>query len=760
MKHSSQTLPPVGILTLSLCLLQGAVLGQGQARRPVQAPAPAGQIEVPTNTFVYAAPSGNDANSGSTSSQPVQSFARAAQIAASHGPGTVVVFADGEYVFDSTVTLDTQHNGITFRAAQGATPVFSSLIQVTGWTPFNGPIVQAPLPNGVSHVRFLRDLSEEWMERSASAMFTSPLVHPNNGLGNGGAGVNESRSFDPGQPQLNKSLARFDSALSPLPDWSVASQYDLRAHQTPWSVNIVPIASVSGDEIALQHAATYEMLATDEEDGSPGATQMWILNSIEGIDTPGEWAVIDGTVYLYPKSGTGDIYVPTLTELIKVDAGGDGNTWSGAPVRNIVFEGITFTGLDYLVTGAQGTPVSTAGQPTTNPGVITTQHDWGIVDGPASALRFRNAEDCVVTACSFRNSGSGGVRLDRHAQRITIEECDFRSLGREAILLGGRGPGYGDVNRDNEIASNLIVQIGREKWDCPAINVDQSSNNWIHHNHIEDIYMSALHLTSTRSVYLGFLAYAEADTYYEGRECHFWEVAPSVVNFILDNEDTLGFTESKVEAQQFVYNYNNRFENNLLQNVHNLATLSNGLLYVSGGTRHASNFLTHNYITESYGDTQILYTDSYIDDLAVRGNMVHDVTNGIIWDYNGWYEDSNNYGGVGTFTANILQDSTTAFYISGLPAANVGITWVDEGNLFFNSIITDNTPPVGSMTGNAAQLAEYQSVLDVLTSQDLPDFTSLPGVAAMQTSLENVIQSLGGTIALNNATGDRVQTGQ
>ena len=83
--------------------------------------------------------------------------------------------------------------------------------------------------------------------------------------------------------------------------------------------------------------------------GSPDEhlTEGWLLNSIEGIDTPGEWASLNGNIYLHPASGTDDIYVPTLTELIKVDAGGNGNTWTGTPVQNINFEGITFTGCDY-----------------------------------------------------------------------------------------------------------------------------------------------------------------------------------------------------------------------------------------------------------------------------------------------------------------------------------------------------------------------------------------------------------------------------
>ena len=119
-------------------------------------------------------------------------------------------------------------------------------------------------------------------------------------------------------------------------------------------------------------------------------TECWLLNSIEAIDQPGEWACIDGKIYLWPLSGTDDIYVPQLQELIRIDGGGDGNTWTGVPVQNIHFDGITFTGCDYRPMQQND---------------VTAQHDWQMVDVPEGLLRFRNAANCNVTNCTFTKSG-------------------------------------------------------------------------------------------------------------------------------------------------------------------------------------------------------------------------------------------------------------------------------------------------------------------------------------------------------------------
>ena len=92
-------------------------------------------------------------------------------------------------------------------------------------------------------------------------------------------------------------------------------------------------------------------------------------------------------------------------------------------------------------------------------------------------LRLRNTRDSSVRGCTFTKSGSTGLRLDRYAQNIIIDDNTFSHLGREAIVLSGRAPSFGDVNKNNILRSNHISATGREKWTAPAILIDQSSSN-------------------------------------------------------------------------------------------------------------------------------------------------------------------------------------------------------------------------------------------------------------------------------------------
>ncbi|MEM7480270.1 MAG: right-handed parallel beta-helix repeat-containing protein [Acidobacteriota bacterium] len=549
-------------------------------------------------------PSGDDDNPG-TELAPLATFAGAVERVRGvlDGDGAIdVVFRDGTYLFTETVVLGPADSGspgqrITYRADKGATPVFTSLVPVTGWSPFRGPIQHAPLPAGIDHVRFLHDAGEDWLPRSATAPFAATETS-----------FCVECTWDDPAVQANKSDIRYPAGFA-APDWSHAGQYDLRQSQHAWTQEILPIASVNAVErrIFTEIPALYEMRRDTSEDDIPNRN--WVLNSLEGIDQPGEWASLDGTLYHWPLAGTGDLSVPRLVELIRVDEGTvDGNADFAAPIENIHFDGITFTGGDFYVM---------------QPGDVTTQHDWSVVDEGTALLRFRNARNCSVRRSTFEKSGSTGLRLDRYAQNIVIAGNIFRQLGREAIVLTGRAPGRGDVNKNHRIEANHISATGREKWTAPALMIDQSSSNRVASNYIADTDFTAIVLTAPRQ--LAMLSHGET----EGagvstvREFHYQEIPQAVTDFILAFDD-LG--AGSREAMQFVYNHGNRIEGNALIDVcRGRGYLVNGYVYVSGFQRHASNFLERNYVYDSGDNLQnnmAFYSDSDQDNCDYIGNMI------------------------------------------------------------------------------------------------------------------------------------------
>lgn len=83
---------------------------------------------------VYVSPTGNDANSGTSPSTPVQSLQRAQQLARALQPSAsspvAVLLASGIYYLNQTLVLDNRDSFTTYAGMAGAKPVLSSSIRI------------------------------------------------------------------------------------------------------------------------------------------------------------------------------------------------------------------------------------------------------------------------------------------------------------------------------------------------------------------------------------------------------------------------------------------------------------------------------------------------------------------------------------------------------------------------------------------------------------------------------------------------------
>lgn len=704
---------------------------------------------------LYVSPDGNDANSG-TVAQPLATFTgardRVRTLLAATDDDIIVNFRGGTYAFTETVTLGAQDSGsvsqsVTYQRYQNETPIFSSLVPVTGWTTYSGNIMRAPLPNGLGQIRYLQDASETWLPRSATNSF-QPAES---------SAANEAVVFD-SSSQEAKMSTQYPTGWG-APNSADASQYDLRVTAESWSLNILPMTQIDTAQrrIHVGIPGTYQLKSCSSD---CTAAEAWVLNSIEGIDTPGEWAVVNGQIYFYPISGTDDIFAPRLQELIRIDAGGDGNTWNGTPIQHITFDGITFTGGDFYM--RKWNRNNQADQALTD---RMAMHDWHIVDAPAGMVEIRNATNITIRNATFTKSG-GGLRLDRYAQNITITNNTFSYLGREGILLAGRGPGYGDVNRDNTISYNQFQSTGREMWDAPAIGLTQSSNNKIHHNFITDTHFSGYMFTSSRGIYLANVAVEGLfSSGYLGTESYIYEIAPHVLEFFQDPPPPLNEADTPIASHQFLYNYNNIFEKNVLTNLHNgdqfysqpNVALSNGTLYSSGGsyadTTRQTNYVRLNYFYDvTPFDTQLHYQDDYTHNINIEKNLIYNYRlnvpdEGALWDMYLWdnltppeYQVTT---GSGIVQSNAVMNSTYDIYVGGVERGNLAV----QGNLDLSS----GDP---AWQGSADYLNDYIEMYNLLCDVPMivPTDVTPSGVAQFKSGLGAKITALGGTVPTCSGT--------
>ncbi len=666
----------------------------------------------------YVDPSGNDSNAG-TQAQPLQTFQGAVNKVrtAIDGNGDITVnFNSGNYTFDSTVVLGPLDSGsadqtITYQATPGHRPVFSSLVRVTGWTTYSGEIMQADLPGGITHVRYLHDESEDWMERSSTPFFRPAVT-----ASCGGA---ECEHWEP-DAQIRKTYTIYPSSFS-MPDASKGSQYDLRVHMTAWHAQVLPISGINTATRRIDLATPSHYPIVNGIDDL--LSECWVLNSIEGIDSAGEWASIDGKIYLWPISGTSDIFVPALEELIRLDAGGDGNTWTGTPVQHINFEGITFTGCDYRAMQATD---------------VCTQHEWQMIDVDEGLLRLRNAANCSITNCVFTKSGCDGVRLDRYAQNITVNNCEFSYLGKGGVLLDGRGPGYGDVNMNNTVSNSHFNKTSQIKWDAACVHIDQSSSNLIKQNYFEDIPLSAIIISGCRE---SNLAEAQAPGVVN-KDFHWAEVRPDLI-------------DSPWGAAAEFYDHDNMVEENTFRSVHigtsalaqaitsTAPGFMNGMIYTTGRKAGATDSFNKNYFydsdpTATGSQTWVILGDGHEDYLDFHQNMIFNVLEG------GGLEPSpimsNNCSAANgcRATANVVENSTHAGLECGI-CQNPSYA----GNIDFDS---------GSPGGSSSFVNEYEEMWSLLCPGALPGPSPLPGSSTLQSSLASKIISFGGTVPTCAAT--------
>ncbi len=253
-----------------------------------------------------------------------------------------------------------------------------------------------------------------------------------------------------------------------------------------WTMNILPLARVD-ERAQIAYTAlegTYPL--TRERHGRFGEQSVWVENVPEALDRPGEWFSNsrEGKIYYWPRGGRPekDIVIPTLCELIRIE----GDELNERPVRGIVFNGLT------LKHGRRETWAED------DKGL---QHDWEMYDKGNALMRFRWAENCEVTNCTFTHSGGGGLRLDLYAQQIEIQHNEFSYLGGTGLLLCGYGPGGMDVNKNNIIRHNHIHHIGQIYWHCSGLHLWQSGSNRIAHNRIHHTPYNAVTISGVDPFY-------------------------------------------------------------------------------------------------------------------------------------------------------------------------------------------------------------------------------------------------------------------
>ncbi|MDB4766399.1 right-handed parallel beta-helix repeat-containing protein [bacterium] len=494
---------------------------------------------------------------------------------------------------------------LTFTAHPGETPVISAGMPVEGWERLETE--PADLPSEAT--------GKVWVADIPADLQTFYTLYDAQGRlkrarGNG---------FLPTKAGNKKTLHFPEGALK---NWDDLEDVEIQIRPSrAWVVNMLPLASVDESNGVAQTSvsATYAMGALPPyllKLMGDSAASVWVENTLEVLDEPGEWVVNTKTrkIYLWPSDPGPDgsprgILAPATTELIRVEGQIDYEGPTDSPVRGIAFEGLTFSHADRWAWRSDENRVGWG-----------MQHDWDMFDRPTALLRFRGAEDCRVTDCKFINSGGSGIRLDLHAQRNRITNCELSHLGEAGILLAGYGPGTKDVNHHNEIVNNYIHHFSEITWHSPGIWAWQSGHNRMVHNELHHSGYSAVLITTRVSPSRNLNSEG-------GRTVRRQEIEIAKESQVKQGEVKEGQAKGRggyrkwKRGEKYIHSRHNLFEANEVS--HSVQLLSDGnAIYVSGagtGNIIRNNYLHHN---QSHSLPAAIRCDDDQHDTLIYGNVL------------------------------------------------------------------------------------------------------------------------------------------
>ena len=430
----------------------------------------------------YVSPNGNDSNIG-TINEPFKTIEQAKQtirkLSEQERQTDINVYLrGGTYSIDKTIVFELEDSGlgdtkITYLAYKDETPVISSGVQIKGWKKLKtypkslpevakGNIWVAKMPKGMERFYTLFD-GDKRLARTRKEGFEFKNIEY--------VGAKSMNVLYEKNRYLLRKLELEGEEI--LKSWPNLEDIEVGFAPVPWTMNLLTLESVDEEK--------REAWTVLEANAPPAAkkshTKPWVENVIDHLETPGQWVLNtqERNIYYWPENGepSENIIAPKLKEYFRIEGNIDYQGAVDIPTKNIVFKGITFQHgeRDSWWKGHKGWGI---------------QHDWDKFDRGNAMLRFRGAENCEVLECRFTNSGGSAVRLDLHAQNITIKNNMIDFVGHMGILLCGYGPGTKDVNKNNTITNNVIHHVGAVMKMGAAIFIWQSgsnivSNNLIHH---------------------------------------------------------------------------------------------------------------------------------------------------------------------------------------------------------------------------------------------------------------------------------------
>jgi hypothetical protein len=454
------------------------------------------QVHAAVQATYYVSPTGSDSNSGTSINAPFATLDHARQVVESingNMTGDIVVYLlGGTYTVSNTVTFTSNDSGtnghnIVYAAYPGQTPVLSGGTRITGWT--------------------LHDSSKNIWQASIPAGFDARQLYVN--------GVRARRAQGSALP----SGTTQNSTGYVIPNTTLAhllSPRDLEfVYNGTWVHSRCDVASISS-------TSTQTTITMDSPCFQIVSTWYWqsiqfpsyLENAYEFLSSPGDWS-IDTTHQLIsyiPRSGenltSADVEAGNTQTLIAL------NGTTNAPVRNLVFQGLTFAYTGWLQP-SQGLGFPDAQANLTFPSLDAVQHwtnsqfvtpsggsTWNGIPYGGSATKMPGAVEAHAAlnvqflSNTFTHLGDAGLDMDGGSQNDAITGNVFTDISGNGLQFGGvRTPNpssSAQYDGNTTINDNTVNKVDVEYQGGVGMFLGYVDNILVTHNEVSNVPYSGI----------------------------------------------------------------------------------------------------------------------------------------------------------------------------------------------------------------------------------------------------------------------------
>lgn len=423
---------------------------------------------------IYVAPNGNDQWSGrlerpsrDRKDGPLASLpealkkARAARrIPDKPRDRITILLRGGIYPASETIELSPEDSGsdekhpFTIAACPGETPVLSGGRRITGWTRVAGKpgLWQADIPDVRANKWYFHQLFINGQRRQRART-------PNTGyfLANGDYLSDKPVKFKYRNGDFKKEWVGDGAELVALHKWVDLRQFVRDMDET-------------------NHVIT--LSGSIAEHVKEGNARYFIENTPDALDSSGEWYLDRKTGILTYWADPGedlnrDEVIAPFLNLPLMQVAGDFT--AKRTVHDVIIRGLTFAHADWTL------PAD---------GYLDTQAAVHV----RGDVLLEGAANCRIERCAFEHLGNYALELGRGCQHCAVVANEFFDLGAGGIRIGETTTRIDpfEQNLGHEISDNHLHQLGRVFSPAVGIIIFQSGHNHVAHNHIHDLYYTAI----------------------------------------------------------------------------------------------------------------------------------------------------------------------------------------------------------------------------------------------------------------------------